>query len=367
MTHRIRRTPWLATLALLAGCGHPAETPSGVATCPTVAASPSASATATAAVSATATVAVSATATVAPAPPPIQLAFVGDVALNYGIAKDIEAISAGKAPAGVDDGFPFGGVRDRLKKADLAVANLECVASTKGDVDTWHKPFRAPLAGIDIVLASGIDVVTVANNHSFDFGEAGFFDMLKNLDAKKLPVIGRGYRQKAPHVPETPLVVQVRETQVGLLGLYLATDDEIARDVKAAKAKAGVVVVYFHWGKEKQSDATPEQRRQARAAIDAGADLIVGSHVHVLQPTEMYKGRLIAYGLGNFVFMGMNTEERFRRGAILEVTLGASGDVVSYEMVPTRIDDRGAPRIVVPESSYLPGDKAGKGKDGDAK
>ena len=356
----------ISLLSLGAGaCGHPAETPSGAATCPTVAATPAVAAPSTA-VSATAMEAVSA-APAAPAPSPVQLAFVGDVALNYSIAKDIEALSAGKAKDGLDDGFPFGGVRDRLKKADLAVANLECVASTKGDVDTWHKPFRAPLAGIDVVLASGIDVVTVANNHSFDFGQEGFFDMLKHLDDKKLAVIGRGYRQKTPHEPERALVREVRGVPVALLGLYLATDAEIARDVGAARAKDRVVVVYFHWGKEKQSDATPEQQRQAHVAIDAGADLVVGSHVHVLQPTEMYKGKLIAYGLGNFVFMGMNTEERFRRGAILEVTMGAQGNVLSYELVPTRIDDRGAPRIVVPESSYLPGDKGGKDKDGDAK
>lgn len=294
----------------------------------------------------------------APETAPIRLAFVGDVALNYSIAKDLEAIAQGKAPSHAEPGFPFAGVSERLKAADLAVANLECVVSTKGKVDTWHKPFRAPVSGIDAILASGIDVVSVANNHSFDFGQEAFDDMLRNLDEKKLPVVGRGYRQKTRHEPERATIREIRGTRIGLLGFYLADDADLTRDIGAARKEADLVVVYFHWGKEKQSDATPEQRRQAHVAIDAGADLVVGSHVHVLQPTEVYKGKLVAYGLGNFVFMGMNNEERFRRGAILEVAMTRER-LVSFEMVPTRVDDHGAPRIVVPESSYLPSKLAG--------
>jgi len=289
----------------------------------------------------------------APEAAPVRLAFVGDIALNYSIATDLEALQAGSAPKDVEPGFPFATVAKRLRAADLAVGNLECVVSPKGKVDTWHKPFRGPVVGIEAIVASGIDVVSVANNHSWDYGSEGFFDMLKNLDDKKLAVIGRGFRQKLPHEPQRATVREVRGTRIGFLGHYLAEDGDVARDVAAAAKEADVVVVYFHWGREKQSDVTPEQRRQARAAIDAGADLVVGTHVHVLQPTEMYRGKLIAYGLGNFVFMGMNHEERFRRGAILEVAM-IRDELVSFELVPTRVDDRGAPQPVIPESSYLP-------------
>jgi len=284
---------------------------------------------------------------------PVRLAFVGDIALNYSIADDLEALQAGKAPKDVEAGFPFAGVAARLRAADLAVGNLECVISKKGKVSTWHKPFRGPLVGVDAILASGIDIVSVANNHSWDFGADGFFDMLESLDRKKLAVVGRGYRQELPHEPEKALVREVRGSRVGFVGFYLADDEDLARDVAAAAKEADIVVAYFHWGREKQSDVTPEQRRQARAAIDAGADLVVGSHVHVMQPTEVYRGKLVAYGLGNFVFMGMNHEERFRRGAILDVAL-TRDHLVSFELIPTRTDDRGAPREVVPESSYLP-------------
>lgn len=343
---------WLIQLVGMGGCAEHAAssvrdavtaTAAAPATTPAPVAAPVPSASVSAAVAATP----------APEPSPVKLAFVGDVALNYSIANDLEAVAEGRGK-NIEPGFPFAGVAERLRAADLAVANLECVLSTKGDKDTWHKPFRGPVSGIDVILASGIDVVSVANNHSFDFGKEGFDDMLARLDAKKLAVVGRGYRQKTPHEPEKPWIGEIRGTRVAVLGFYLEEDGHIERDVAAARKDADIVVAYFHWGKEKQEDATPEQRRQAHLAIDAGADLVVGSHVHVLQPTEVYRSRLIAYGLGNFVFMGMNTEERFRRGAILEVTL-TKDRLLAFELVPTRIDDKGAPRIVIPESSYLPG------------
>lgn len=356
-----------ASLALLgagalAGCNDPAGGPGAVATSsagsPPSSSTPPPPSSGTAASSAaappgTASPGAPVPSAAAASPTPVRLAFVGDIALNYSIATDLEALAEGTAPKQVEPGFPFAGVASLLRAADIAVGNLECVISRKGELSTWHKPFRGPLVGTSAILASGIDVVSVANNHSWDFGADGFFDMLKNLDEKGLSVIGRGFRQNLPHEPEKALVREVRGTRVALLGYYFADDEALARDVAAASKEADIVVVYFHWGKEKQSDATPEQRRQARAAIDAGADLVVGSHVHVLQPTEVYRGKLIAYGLGNFVFMGMNHEERFRRGAILDVSL-TRDSLVSFELVPTRTDDRGAPRIVVPESSYLP-------------
>lgn len=360
---------WVCLLVALAGCNGgeggaatgPNGQPSGRAAEPTPAVAPSNSAIAAAgsgvgtAQSSTGAIATSAPAGAAPAPP-VRLAVVGDIALNYSIADDLEALSEGKAPKGVDTGFPFGGVADRLRAADLAIGNLECVLSTKGKVSTWHKPFRGPLAGADAILAAGIDLVSVANNHSWDFGADGFFDMLQSLDAKKLGVIGRGYRQGLPHEPEKATIRDVRGTRVGFLGHYLAEDADIARDVAEAATKADIVVAFFHWGREKQAEVTPQQRRQARVAIDAGADLVVGSHVHVLQPLEMYRGKLIGYGLGNFVFMGMSHEERFRKGAILEVALTAER-IESFELIPTRTDDRGAPRWVAVEDSYLPSEK----------
>lgn len=348
---------FLGTTAL-AGCSEKsAGTSSATAGASTNATSPLASTTATlpaSSASSTASSALAAPTSTAPAEPsPVHLAFVGDIAFNYSIAKNLEALSDGTAPKDIEPGFPFAGVKERLSAADIAVANLECVISSKGTLDTWHKPFRGPLAGVDALLAAGIDIVTVANNHSWDFGHDGFFDMLQNLDAKKLPVLGRGYRQKTKHDPEKAYIREVRGTRIAFLGFYLATDEDLTRDIAAAAKEADMVVAYFHWGREKQSEATPEQKVQAHAAIDAGATLVVGSHVHVLQPTEVYKGHLIAYGLGNFVFMGMNHEERFRRAAILEVALTPT-HLVAFELVPTRLDDHGAPRLVVPESSYLP-------------
>jgi len=333
------RLRWLAVL-LLAACRPPAEpVPAASSAPPPVASS--------------APPAPSASAAAPKAAAPVRLAFVGDIALNYSIATDLEAIAAGKDKKKLAKGFPFDGVAERLRAADLAIGNLECVLSTKGKLSTWHRGFRAPLVGADAILASGIDLVSVANNHSFDFGPEAFFDSLKNLDDKGLGSFGRSFRHEMPREPEKPTIREVRGTKIGFLGYYLAADTGLERDVAAARKQVDLVVVYFHWGKEKQVEATPEQIRHAHLAIDAGADLVVGSHVHVLQPTEMYKGKLVAYGLGNFVFMGMNNEERFRRGAILEVSL-TRDRLESFQLVPTRVDDLGAPRLVVADHSYLP-------------
>jgi poly-gamma-glutamate capsule biosynthesis protein CapA/YwtB (metallophosphatase superfamily) len=283
----------------------------------------------------------------------VRLAFVGDIALNYSIATTMEALARGERRPGIEPDFPFTHVVERLRAADLAIGNLECVLSTRGELSTWHKPFRCPLSSVAVMKGAGLDLVSVANNHSFDFGREGFFDMLKNLDDGGLGSFGRGFRVEAPHEAELPAVRTVRGARVGVLGYYFADDRKLAREVAAARERCELVIVYFHWGSEKVSDATVEQRRQARVAIDAGADLVVGSHVHVLQPTELYRGKLIAYGLGNFVFMGMTHEERFRRGAVLEVTLSRER-LESFELVPTRIDDRGAPHVLSPPRSYLP-------------
>src|SRR5262249_52558435 len=103
-----------------------------------------------------------------------------------------------------------------------------------------------------------------------------------------------------------------------------------------------VLVVFNHWGRENSTEPLFLQKRLARAVIDAGADLVVGTHAHVLSPEEWYKGKLVFYGLGNFVFSGMNIDERHRTGGYLEVTVGPRG-VVDRRFYRIRLDDMGAP------------------------
>jgi poly-gamma-glutamate synthesis protein (capsule biosynthesis protein) len=103
------------------------------------------------------------------------------------------------------------------------------------------------------------------------------------------------------------------------------------------------VVVFNHWGHEGQTSPLGVQQSFGRALVDAGADLVVGAHAHVLQPEEWYRGKLLFYGLGNFVFAGMGFDEAHRVGGLLEVDLSRRG-VVARRLYRTRLDDTGAPR-----------------------
>jgi poly-gamma-glutamate synthesis protein (capsule biosynthesis protein) len=126
----------------------------------------------------------------------------------------------------------------------------------------------------------------------------------------------------------------------GKPGVAWADGSRIAEDVREAKKSADVVVVFLHAGIEGLRAVTPAQIRDARAAIDAGAALVLGSHPHVLQRAELYHGGLIAYSLGNFVFDGFSFPENY--SAILSVSLSAAG-VVGYRWLPMVVE-RGLPR-----------------------
>ena len=114
-----------------------------------------------------------------------------------------------------------------------------------------------------------------------------------------------------------------------------------------------LLVVFFHWGLEDVTEPIRLQRNRGHALIDAGVDLIVGTHVHVLQPEEWYKGKLIFYGLGNFVFTGMNYDDRHRTGAYLEATAGPKG-LVDRKYYRIQLDGVGAPRWMDNEPSEPP-------------
>jgi poly-gamma-glutamate capsule biosynthesis protein CapA/YwtB (metallophosphatase superfamily) len=283
----------------------------------------------------------------------VKLVFAGDLAMVDGLAANMVARLAGKpTPPGVGPRFPFDHVYDVLASADLAIGNLECVVSTKGTVDTWHNPFRAPLETTRVLRDASFDLVSLANNHSLDFGAAGYDDMRKNLEQGGLPHFGHGFRKLDR---QDPVIMEKNGLRIGFLGYEDIPTKKAVDDVLAARPKVDLLVVMNHWGFEGDPNPIPLQRTLGRAQLDAGADLVVGTHAHVLQPTELYKGKLLAYGLGNFAFSAMLDTEQHRTGALLEVTLGPTG-LVSHKGHKTRLDDLGAPRIVgeIPPPRVVP-------------
>lgn len=275
----------------------------------------------------------------APDGPTVRLAFAGDLAMALDVGKNVEALAAGNAS--IEPGYPFAGVTDRIAAADLAIGNLECVVSPLGvPKPTAPVTFRAPELAFGAIQRAGFDVVSVANNHVLDYGPEALDDMVARLDRAGLPHIGVGRRSVAP---EAPLIREIHGLSIGFFAFYDVEIEKACRDVARARGSVDLVVVFNHWGVEAQTSPLGHQQTFGHALVDAGADLVVGAHAHVLQPEEWYRGKLIFYGLGNFVFAGMGFDEAHRTGGLLEVDLSRRG-VVARRLYRTRLDDTGAPR-----------------------
>lgn len=244
-------------------------------------------------------------------------------------------------PEGVEKGYPFTHVGERLRAADFLVGNLECVVSPKGmSANPRHTALRAPLSTIGLLKEAGVDLVSIANNHTPDFGPAAFEDMVERLTTEKMPFIGG---RSLANGAEEPFVTTVNGLRIGFLGFYLQTLEGQVADVQRARPGVDFLVTFHHWGREGSSEPLGLQKRLGKALLEAGADLVVGTHAHVLSPEGWYGGKLVFYGLGNFVFSGMNIDELHRTGGYLEVTVGRRR-LIDRRFYRIRLDDNGAPR-----------------------
>ncbi|MCY4391788.1 MAG: CapA family protein [Chloroflexi bacterium] len=296
-----------------------------------------------------------------PSPPParVVLAAVGDVMLGRSVGVRLEAEGAGVA---------FASVRDILAGADIAVANLESAIGVTGAPAPKAYTFRAPPIAVEALALAGIDLVSLANNHSLDFGPESLAETRALLAEAGILSPGAGPNRAAAHAPATieregltiaflayvtvpverggydPSTWAARGDTPGVAWLDIP---KMAEEIAAARRDADLVVVLLHFGMEWEPEPSAAQREQARAAIDAGATLVIGSHPHVLQPLEAYGGGLIAYSLGNFVFDGF--WDPANDSAILLVELTAAG-VAGYELVPVTIVD-GIPTLAAATES----------------
>ena len=267
----------------------------------------------------------------------------GDVSLGLHLGRFMAKRAQGEpVPDTVPDGFPFSWTQDRIAAADLAIANFECVLAVRARRATPNTPLIALSPSAEVLRDTGFDVLSVANNHIFDLGKDGFNETVENLGHAGLGIIGTGVG--GAH-PEPLLVREVRGIRIGLLSWYVDKAPEAAMmaAVRQADTEADTVVVFMHWGIEDHGGILDGQRLLAHKLVDAGADVVVGGHAHVLQREEWYRDRLVFYGLGNFAFSGMNTSEARRVGALLEVEVGKA-TVLGARMWRVRLDELGAPR-----------------------
>ncbi len=261
---------------------------------------------------------------VPPPPPPVDLLFVGDIMLGRYVETLMDK-------SGED--YPFLKVDDMLMGHDIVVGNLE------GPIPTVHRQtannvmvFSFKESTANLLKKHYFTDIMLANNHTFDQGEANFLHTVDVVEAVGLGVIGH------PTAVDENYVLQKEINGKSLLfvGFHDATrrvDDVAARALleKVAAEDPDYLVVTIHWGNEYQLTSGTRQQELAHMFIDAGADVIIGHHPHVTQEIEVYNNKLIFYSLGNFIFdqyFSTDTEEG------LAVAIELHNDTVRYTLLP---------------------------------
>ncbi len=294
----------------------------------------------------------------------------GDVTLGAHYEEWIDGLRAEGAPPGSLTDYGFRGVQSARAGVDLFLVNLECPFTERGERVPKNFNFRARPEGVATLRGAEVSAVSLANNHVMDWGADGLADTLATLDAAGIAHFGAG---RTLAEARAPALLTVRGLRIALLGyLFLgeapleppqiwATDSGpgvagtsgdlaaltpmVQADVRAASARADVVLCFFHWGREGRSALEPYQRTLAVAAAEAGATVVLGSHPHVLQGIERIGGTPVFYSLGNFVFGG-NWNPRNKEGLLVRLAL-ARGRVTHVDLLPIQTDH-------APEAPFQP-------------
>lgn len=313
-------------------------------------------------------------ATVAPHDPAPDLSAYPWLYRRYGepVAADkrlVEVILAGDVmPArGVADvAAPLAAVAPWLRAADLAFGNLECVIAENGTARAGPYRLRAPARAAGYLAAAGFDVLGLANNHALDYGPEALEETVARLKGAGVATVGAGAGADAAAQPLIREVGRVRlaflafnavpdpddaPTSVGAEGWTRAGWDEAraVEAVAAARALADAVIVSVHWGYEYELRPGPAQRAMARALADAGADLVVGHHPHVVQGTEVRGETFVAYSLGNFLFDQQRGDTR--HGLALRAFFDGDG-LRAVQAIPVWAGPR--PRLRAPADAAAP-------------
>jgi len=245
-----------------------------------------------------------------PANEPVHLCFAGDILLSDHV---LNAYDKGGISGILDDTL-----LKTAREADIFMANEEFPFGTKGTAADKQYTFRVDPKRAAIFRELGIDIVSLANNHSLDFGRDALQETFDTLDANGILYAGAG---KNLSRAEELQVIEVKGKKIGFLaasrvipeggwgagsstsGLFTTYDPkELVKQIKESKTKCDFTVVYVHWGVERKTEPESYQVSLSRQYVDAGANLVIGSHPHVLQPIVFYKNVPVAYSLGNFLF-----------------------------------------------------------------
>lgn len=271
-----------------------------------------------------------------------EIGFVGDVSFaeKYSIMYKYD-----RSKKGVE-GILDKRVVDIMKSMDVMVANNEFTLSERGSpIPTKEYTFRGKPERVSIWHEMGVDLVSLANNHSFDYGLESFLDTLNTLDSAGIRRMGAGRNIDEANDPiyyiingykiafcaatraeKRVFTPKAGEDTPGVMYTYDTTD--FCAEIAEAKKQSDFVVVYVHWGYEYNTMLESAQVKGAKAFIDSGADVIIGSHAHILQGIDSYKGKMIFYNLGNFIFNNKSIAT-----GILKLIIDADGSL-SYRFIP---------------------------------
>ena len=288
-------------------------------------------------------------------PGSVLLAFAGDVMFSdpFLASYDKSGISA----------IADSEMLERMQNADLFVINEEFPFSLRGEaMEDKQFTFRADPKYVEIFQELGVDIATVANNHALDFGRDAFLDTLDTLKSADITSIGGGYHLSEASAPAVQTIKgqtfaifgatrvspsatwYASDSQAGLFQTYDAT--LLNQKIAEAHAEYDHVIVFVHWGIEKNETPEDYQRSLAKGYIDAGADLVVGCHPHVLQGFEYYNGVPIVYSLGNYLFGNRDGDT-----VLLEASYDTKG-APSIQLVPCKRVGSVLSRIQHPEALF---------------
>ncbi len=264
----------------------------------------------------------------------LTLSAVGDCTLgsDYRVKGAEGTFDAAMKAWNDDSSVPYAGVREVLSRDDLTIANLEGPLSHAKPAVNHTFVFNGRPEYAEALAKGSVEMVNLANNHAGDFGPDGMKQTIESVEDAGVGSFGNGRI-------DVRTVKGIEVVNMGYLGGGKGTRGQVVKDVKKHKRPDNLVIVSFHWGVEGLNVPTDDQRTMAHAVIDAGADLILGHHPHVLQGIETYKGHHIVYSLANFVFGGHSNPADKDSMIYQEVFSKEGGVVVTKEsrVLPVRI------------------------------
>jgi poly-gamma-glutamate synthesis protein (capsule biosynthesis protein) len=288
-----------------------------------------------------------------------------DGSITVAFAGDVHFEGRTEARLSVQPPEPaLGPISRTLADADLSVLNLETAITGRGAPEPKTYTFRTSPKALSVLKDSGVDIVSMANNHAVDFGADGLADTLAAKDSSPIPVIGVGHNAKEAYAP---YVTTVRGVKVAVVaasqveditnqkwragadkpGIASALDvPALVKAVESAKQQAPVVLVYLHWGEEGKACPTGAQTAVAKKLASVGATAVVGTHAHTMVGSGMLGNTYIGYGFGNFLWYGTSNYPNSNETGVTTLTLTADGKVTGEAFAPATIDDKGIPQPV---------------------